>query len=393
MSPRRKAADLVIIGGGAVGASILYHLTKLGLRNVLLLEKGELSSGSTGQSAAIVRQHYSNDVSIKLVKKSLEMFQSFGDEFGDEKVFNRSGWLFLCPPEASHIFEENLNRLKDSGVRTWEIDQTEANEMLPGLNYSGVGKIAFEPDSGYADPVRMVSALVARSKEAGAEVLVNTPATGIRTQNGQITAVTTPEMEISTRVVVNAAGPWAKEIGKWTGIDLPLEISREQDVVLRAPPDTFHLKPAISNMVDRTYLRPLDKGLILVGTGHPKTNDPADPNRFNHNADVSFIEDVTQRLVKRFPLLADSSVVSSWAGLYTITPDWNMIIDRATGMDGMYLAVGGSGHSFKLSPAIGLCLAEMIIDGKASTVDITAMRASRFAENIPLRSTYGGNRG
>lgn len=392
MSPP-TTADAVIIGGGAVGTSLLYHLTRLGMTDVVLLEKGKLSSGSSGDSAAIVRQHYSNEVSIRLVRKSLEIFQSFGDELGASEVFTPAGWLFLCPPEAADLFDENLAQLKRLGVRTWEIGVNEAAEMLPGLNTDGIGKVAYEPDSGYADPRRMAAAFAARAGDAGAEVRVNTPATGIRTDGGKVTAVTTQNGEISTPVVVNAAGPWARRVGEWAGLDLPLEISREQDVMIRPPPGALQLQRSVSNMVDRTYFRPESGGLILVGTGHPKENEPADPDGFKRDADASFIEDVTRRLTHRFPALAGSELVASWAGLYTITPDWSMIVDGAPGVDGMYLAVGGSGHSFKLAPAIGLCLAELIVNGHATTVDITPLRASRFDEDDPLPSTYGGNRG
>jgi glycine/D-amino acid oxidase-like deaminating enzyme len=148
----------------------------------------------------------------------------------------------------------------------------------------------------------------------------------------------------------------------------------------------------VSNMVDRTYFRPEGDGLILAGTGHPKENEPADPDGYSRDADRSFVEDISRRLEHRFPGLAGAELVSSWAGLYTITPDWNMMVGRAPAVDGLYLAVGGSGHSFKLGPAIGRCLAEIITDGKASTVDITPLRPDRFDDRAPLRSTYGGNR-
>ena len=388
----RKTADAVIIGGGAIGASVLYHLTKLGLRNVVLLEKGELCSGSSGDSAAIVRQHYSNEVSIRLVQKSLELFQGFSDALGAD-VFTATGWLFLCPPEACQLFEANMARLRRLGVRTWKVSVAEAAGMLPGLNPDGIGCVAYEPDSGYADPRAMVRGLVDMAVQGGVEVRTHTPATGLRQEGGKVAAVITPSGEISTRVVVNAAGPWAGEVARWAGLELPLEISREQDIVVRPPADAAPLRLAISNMVDRTYLRPLPDGSILVGTGHPKENEPADPNDYLREACPEFIEDASRLLAHRFPAYNGSDLVASWAGLYTITPDWSMIVDRAPGLDGLYLAVGGSGHSFKLAPAIGQCLAELIVHGEARTVDIKPLRATRFDEQDALRSTYGGNRG
>ena len=388
----RKTADVVIIGGGAIGTSILYHLTSLGLRDVVLLEKGGLCSGSSGDSAAIVRQHYSNEVGIHLVKKSVEIFQRFPEEFDGVSVFNAIGWLFLCPPEASEVFDTNLDRLKRLGVQTSELSIEEAIEELPGLNPEGIGRVAFEPDSGHADPHGTATAFVAKARANGAEAHMNTPATSIKIEKSRISAVVTPLGEISTPTVVNAAGPWAKEIGRWVGLDLPLEISREQDMVIRPPADAPPLRHSVSNMVDRVYFRPEAAGTILVGTGHPKENEPADPNGYSHTVSGSFVQDATRRFVHRFPSLSGSEFLRGWAGLYAITPDWNMIVDRAPGVAGMYLAVGGSGHSFKLAPAIGLCLAEVIVHGEARTVDISPLRAARFGEGAILRSTYGGNR-
>ena len=291
------------------------------------------------------------------------------------------------------MFDRNMIQLKRLGVRTREVTVDEAAEMLPGLNPDGIGRVAYEPDSGYADPDRVIGMLSDRARQAGAEVHVDTTATGIVVGGGRVEAVVTEGGPISTPVVVNAAGPWAGPVAAWAGVDLPLEVSREQDIVIQPPAGVSAPQISLSVMVDRTYMRPESGGRLLVGTGHPKENETADPDTFRRAADAGFIEDVTRRIAHRFPALAGSKVVASWAGLYTITPDWSMIVDKAPGVEGLYLAVGGSGHSFKLAPAIGLCLAEMIVDGQASTVDINALRASRFQENDPLRSTYGGNRG
>lgn len=390
----QKTADAVVIGGGAIGASTLYHLTKLGMTNAALLERGALASGSTGDSAAIVRQHYSNEVSIMLVKRSVEALQRFPDELG-ANVYDQTGWCFLVPPEAESSFVENMERLRALGVRTQEISVEEAEERhLPGLNPDGIGRIAYEPDSGVADPHAMCEAFAARARDSGAAVHLDTPATGVTVSKGRVASVRTASGEISTPVVVNAAGPWAGDVGRWVGLDLPLEISREQEMMIQAPPDVRIPSRAVSNMVDRIYFRPAKRpGTLLVGVGHPKENEPASADEYDSKADASFVEEASARLFHRMPHLAAAKATASWAGLYTITPDWSMVVDRAPGVEGMYLAVGGSGHSFKLAPAIGQCLAEMIVDGESSTVDISALRATRFDEGDPLRSTYGGNRG
>ena len=390
----KTTADAVIIGGGAVGSSTLYHLTKLGMTDIVLLEKGNLASGSTGDSAAIVRQHYSNEVSIRLVKRSIEILLGLPDETGID-VFTQSGWCFLVPPEAESSFVENMAQLQRLGVRTWEIPVEEAVEQhLPGLNPDGIGHVAFELDGGFADPHLLCQGFADRARDAGANVYVNTPVTGIKVIGDKVTGVRTPNGEIDSPIVVNAAGPWAGSIGRMAGLDLPLEISREQEMMLQVPPGASAPQRAVSNMVERIYFRPTKRpGTVLVGVGHPKENEPVSPDAYDQRADADFIEDAGARLAHRMPRLADAEVITSWSGLYTITPDWSMIVDRAPGIDGLYLAVGGSGHSFKLAPAIGQCLAEMIATGSATTVDITPLRAGRFSEGDPLRSTYGGNRG
>ena len=390
----KKTADAVIIGGGAIGTSTLYHLTRLGMTDVALLEKGNLASGSTGDSAAIVRQHYSNEVSIRLVKRSIAIMRSFPDEMGID-VFTRSGWCFLVPPEAESSFVENMAQLQRLGVRTWEIPVEEAIEQhLPGLNPDGIGHVAYEPDGGFADPHALCQGFADRARDAGANVYLSTPVTGIKMSGDKVTGVRTPSGDIDSPIVVNAAGPWAGPIGRMAGLDLPLEISREQEMMLQVPSDATAPQRAVSNMVERIYFRPTKQpGTVVVGVGHPKENEPVSPDDYDRRADSDFIEDAGARLAHRMPHLADAKVIANWSGLYTITPDWSMIVDRAHGVDGMYLAVGGSGHSFKLAPAIGQCLAEMIATGTATTVDITPLRAGRFYEGDPLRSTYGGNRG
>ena len=390
----KSTADAIIIGGGAVGTSTLYHLTKLGMADIVLLDKGSLASGSTGDSAAIVRQHYSNEVSIRLVKRSIEIMRSFSDELGVD-VFTQSGWCFLVPPQAESSFVENMAQLQRLGIRTWEISVKEAVEQhLPGLNPDGIGRVAYEPDGGFADPHALCQGFADRARDAGANVYLSTPVTGIKMSGDKVTGVRTPSGDIDSPIVVNAAGPWARPIGRMAGLDLPLEISREQEMMLQVPSDATAPQRAVSNMVERIYFRPTKQpGTVLVGVGHPKENEPVSPDDYDRSADSDFIEDAGARLAHRMRHLADAKVIANWSGLYTITPDWSMIVDRAHGVDGMYLAVGGSGHSFKLAPAIGQCLAEMIATGTATTVDITPLRAGRFSEGDPLRSTYGGNRG
>ena len=387
-----KSADIVIIGGGIIGTSLAYHLSKLGVHNTCLLEQGELASGSTGDSAAIIRHHYTNEISIKLVQNSLSILSDLQNETGNN-FLHQNGWVFLCPESASSMFDLNMNQLIELGVNTHEIDINDVVSLLPNINPEGISKIAYEPNSGYADPKSVVNAFAQVADKNGVSIFTNTKVIGISKSNNQIDSVETNIGNIKTDTVINAAGPWAYSISKLVGINLPLTVSREQEIMLTNLKQESALTVSVSNMVDKIYLRPKGKHSILVGQGHPKTNEIVQPNKFNRNADNSFIDETRSRVIERFPDFKDFDVSSSWSGLYTITPDWHMIIDNKLPIRGYIVAAGGSGHSFKLGPSIGKHLAQEITNTKSNSIDISSLGLSRFKSNEEFKSTYGGNRG
>jgi sarcosine oxidase, subunit beta len=388
-----RKADAVIIGGGALGTSIFFHLTQLGLNDIVLLEKGLLGSGSTRDTGALVRQHYSNPVSIRLVLKSIEIFKNFSELTDGPDIYHQIGWIFLVPENAKTIFRDNMRLLKELGVKTEEITPKDVAEShLPGINLDNIACAAFEPDSGWADPHGMVSGFANKAKQRGARYYIDTPARGIRVERNKVQAVITDTGEISTPVVINAAGPWAKEVGQWCGLDLPLEVTLEPEAIFKLPRNVSDFTRSVSSMVDKIYLRPESGHTLLIGTGHPKESESGNPNNYSRGVSFDFIEDVSKRLLHRFPFLEGAEHVSGFTGLYTVTRDWNMILGPAPEVEGLYLAVGGSGHSFKLAPAVGLCLAELIMEGQAKTIDISPLRPTRFEEEDMLKSTYGGNR-
>ena len=387
-----KSADIVIIGGGIIGTSLAYHLSKLGVHNTCLIEQGELASGSTGDSAAIIRHHYSNEISIKLVQDSISILSDLQNETGNN-FLHQNGWIFLCPESASSMFNLNMNQLIKLGVTTREIHMNEAASLLPHINPKGISKIAYEPNSGYADPKSVVTSFAEVSKNNGVNIYTNTKVTGISKSNNKIDSIETNKGDVKTNMVINAAGPWAYSISKLAGINLPLTVSREQEIMLTSPKQESGLTLSISNMVDKIYLRPKGKHSILVGQGHPKPNEIVQPDKFNKNADTSFIDETRSRVIQRFPDFKHFDVSSSWSGLYTITPDWHMIVDDKLPLSGYVLAVGGSGHSFKLGPSIGKHLAHKITNTKGSLIDTSSLGLSRFKSNGGFKSTYGGNRG
>ena len=387
-----KSAEILIIGGGIIGTSLVYHLSKSGIGDICLLDQGELASGSTGDSAAIVRHHYTNEISIKLVKDSVDILSQLQTETG-HKFFQQNGWVFLCPENATSMFDSNMKQLIDLGVNTKAIDMNEAVSLLPKINQNGISKIAYEPNSGYAEPKPVVNAFAEVAENNGANIYTNTKVIGINKSNNQIDSVDTNKGTIKTNTLINAAGPWAYSISQLAGVDLPLTVSREQEIMLTNPKRKSGLTLSVSNMVDKIYLRPKGNHSILVGQGHPKTNEIVHPDRFNRNADNAFIDATRSRVINRFPDFRDFHVSASWSGLYTITPDWHMIIDNQLPLQGYIVAVGGSGHSFKLGPSIGKHLAQKITGAKNDLIDISSLGLSRFKSNEEFKSTYGGNRG
>jgi sarcosine oxidase subunit beta len=384
-----ETADAVVIGGGILGVSTAYHLAKLGFGKVVVLEKFTLASGSTGKSAAVVRTFYSNDVFVKLAKRGLEMFEHFSEELGEDVGFKRIGYMVITdqPSTVDRVLEIQHRH----GLKSEKLSPADVKKMMPHMYVDDIAAAGYEPQSGFADPHLTVMALVQKGRERGLSTFQKCEVRKINVQGSKIESVATTRGVISTPVVVNAGGPWAARVHQFPDIPLSLRLSREQDCVLD-PPEAFKNNPVVSDAVLGSYCRSDSGGRLLAGVGYPKEEEPVDPDHYDERADQNFIDSVSAKLVKRFPSLSQAKFLHGWAGMYTITPDWHPIVGKAPGIDGYYLAVGGSGHSFKTGPAIGESLAH-IIAGKKPDIDIHALRYERFKDNETFTSVWGsGNR-
>jgi sarcosine oxidase, subunit beta len=384
-----ETADAVVIGGGILGVSTAYYLGKLGFGKVALLEKQTLAAGSTGKSAAVVRSFYSNEVCVKLARRAVDIFEHFSEETGEDIGFNRIGYMVITdqPSTVDRVLE--LHR--KNGIRSSKLAPQEIKKLLPHMNLEGVAAAGYEPDSGYADPFLTVAALVQKGRKLGLTTYQKREVVKINAKNGWIESVDTTRGPISTKVVLNAGGPWANKFHPFPEIPLPLRLSREQDCVFDAPPE-FKDQPVVSDSILAIYSRSDVGGRLLAGVGYPKEEEPCDPDHVDERSDEGFGELLKQKLLKRFPTLSNAAIVHGWSGMYTITPDWHPIVGKAPGVEGYYLAVGGSGHSFKIGPPIGESLAAMIA-GKKPEIDISALRYERFKENETFKSVWGpGNR-
>lgn len=386
-----ERADVVVIGAGILGASVAHFLTKIGYGDVVLLDKGAVCSGSTQYSAANIRQHYSNEVAIRLAVRAVELFENDEEELGGPSGFVQCGYLVIGTEEGAHAIREVVPIQQRLGVQTEILTRDELAERYPELNLDGVALACLETNSGYADPVATTRALVGSARGRGLTMHEGRAVSGI-VNDGKITAVETSAGDISTPVVVNAAGPWGDRVGRMVGIEYALEFSREHEAQVELPPE-FGEVPVTSDSAQRFYFRQHRTGRLLIGEGWPKQPEPDDPETYDSGPDDEHVSRMLEKLYNRLPSLRGrAKVATGYSGIYDITPDWYPIVGPEAGLEGYYAAIGGSDHCFKLGPPIGEALAD-VIAGREPKIDISPLRHSRFAEGRTFSSVWGpGNR-
>jgi glycine/D-amino acid oxidase-like deaminating enzyme len=383
--------DFIIIGAGITGASTAYHLKKLGMKRVLLFERSKPAAGGTGRSAAVIRQHYSTALLSLLTKESIGMLSAMPDEIGVSGGYVKSGWMFLISADMMEGARKNIAMQQGCGINTRFLDEAEIAGHAPWLNPEGVAAVAYEKDGGYADPVQATEAYVKGFVDLGGEVRTNTPVRELTRDGERITGVVTDDGPIEADLVVNAAGPWAKPLAASANIEMELSVVREQDTVWEARPNGPVPEVAVSNGVDAIYVRPLGDRRFVVGRGYPKEYFPVDPYNYKETADEDFVSDVITRLEHRFPPMAGAKLIDSYAALYDVTPDWYPFIGPRSGLAGYADACGGSGHGFKIGPAIGRYLARWISDGTVED-DFAKLSYDRLESGWKFVGAYGGNR-
>ena len=381
-----KTTEAVVIGGGVMGTSILYNLASRGVRSPVLLERDTLGSGSTGRSSGLVRMHYSTTVNADLAWKSYHYFTNFDEMVGGDVAFVKTGFLVIAPADSIGGLEHNISIQKAVGIDTDIVSIDQARELAPGFVLEADEAFAWEPDSGHADPSGTAMAYSARARDLGANVVLESPAMDVEVRGGRVVAVTTATERYETPIAVVATGPWSPQLLPKLGLDLPLEATRHEVFHLRRPLDLLPTHPGGADLSNLTYFRPEGSDLTLLGNGNAE--DVVDPDTYNPRPSMDHLQDVWVRLTKRVPAMEGAEFFTGYAGLYTSTPDLHPIVDRVDGVEGLYICTGFSGHGFKLSPAVGVVMAELILDGEATTVDITPLRISRFAEGDLNTVTY-----
>jgi len=376
-----KTAGVVVIGGGVMGASTAYHLAARGCRNVVLLEKHEfLGAEATGKCAGGIRYQFSTEINVRLSLLSLPMLERFEAELGQSIDLRWPGYLFLLDNARDlATFRANVAMQNRLGAPSRILSHDEVAAKAPLLQLDDIVGGAWCARDGLADPNGVVQGYAAGARRQGAAIFTGVAATGIRVKAGRVTAVETTQGAIATPAVVDAAGPWAGQVAALAGVDLPIAPIRRQIVVttpLAGIPDDF---PFVIDFSRSLYFHregggPEGRG-ILTGQSNPD-EQPG----FDQSVDHAWTEQHLEQAMARFPLLERAGLLREWAGLYEVTPDAHPVIDGLADPAGFYIVAGFSGHGFMHGPIAGQLIAEMILDGKARSLDVSQLRFSRFAE-------------
>jgi len=367
-----RAADVVIIGAGAIGASIAYHLGRRGVRDVVVLERDAVGAGSTSKAAGGIRVQFSTRVEIEFSLRGVEFFKRFEDEMGVPCDFHQEGYLFVVTDEPTLArFRTNVALQRSLGADVRVITPDDARALVPALNVDDVLAAVWGPTDGYASPNDVVQAYAARARAHGVRILEGTPVTGIRLESGRVAGVETPAGRIATRLVVNAAGPWAPLVGRMAGLELPVDPRRRHIFVTDAFEGVRHPLPLVTDCGSGFYCRS-EQGAVLMSPG-----DIGESTAYEAQVDWSVLEGAVEKAVRRIPALEGAQVRHAWAGLRPLTPDGRAILDWAPGVEGLFLAVGFCGHGFQHSPAVGEVVASLLRDGRCD-LDISDLRLGRF---------------
>jgi glycine/D-amino acid oxidase-like deaminating enzyme len=380
-----ESADIVVIGGGVMGASIAFHLARRRAGKILLLEKSFLGAASSGKSGAIIRQYYSHELLASMAGHGLRMYREFPQVVGGPSVFTRAGMVVVSDAAGRAQMEANVAMLAGLGVEAKMLSPEDLRAIDSRVAVGATETAAYETEAGYCEALQVVASFAAAAREMEVRVREDEQVTQLVVENQRVAGVATTRRSISTRTVVLAAGGWSAGLAKSAGVELPVRACRTQVALLRRPCEFGPSHPVYGDLANQIYFRPTHGEMTHVGNVDPREENAAvDPDRYNEVADREFAAEMRSKIERRYPGLRRGIGRGGYAALYSVTPDWQPIIDRMPGVAGAFCAVGFSGHGFKMAPAVGQLLSELVLDGRATSFDIHPLRASRFAEGEPF---------
>ncbi len=372
--------DVAVIGAGVHGASVAFHLAHRGVRTVVI-ERTSPAGGPTGRSSAIVRAYYTNAFLARVARDSIAMFRDFEQYTGRDAGFRETGLLVLHPPEDEATVREVVPRLNDQGIPTDLLEPQQVVTEWPAFDLDGIAIAAFERDAGYADPVLTTQGLLERARELGAEIRPGHGVTAIE-REGSAWAVSTTYASVQTERLLIAAGPWTAPLAAMVGADLPLTVERHIVATFAWSDDTR--VPAHGDLPNGYYLRPEGDELFLMGPLHPEPT--VDPDDFDERVGTNEAERLGAGVVRRAPALRHATARGGWASLYDVSPDWQPVIGEIA--PGVFVDAGTSGHGFKLAPALGTHIADLLTGADADP-GLEQFHPRRFEQAGALDAGFG----
>ncbi|MHB1526568.1 MAG: NAD(P)/FAD-dependent oxidoreductase [Candidatus Dormibacteria bacterium] len=383
MAVRSEGADICIVGAGVMGTSIAYQLATRKVGRIVICDQGSVGEGMSGRSSALIRMHYTFREEVKLAVLSLRMFRDWVQITGGQPVFHPAPFVRIVHADETGKLRQNVAMQRECGAQVELIDGSTLAEMAPGWAIEDVTVAAYEPNSGYGSGGQVAADLLTRARELGVVYRAGTRVLGLLRSGDQVTGVETSEGPIEASLVICATGVWSKPLLRAAGWDPPIETEFHHVAMVRRPGQEPGDGLACIDSVTRTYFRPDVPGTTLVGSFYgPRGVDPDD---FPQRASEAHLAELVQAASRRVPGLAEGGIAGSVTGVYDMTPDTRPLIGPVPALPGCVVVTGFSGMGFKISPAVGLAVAEMVTDGVASSVDLRAFRPERFAEGSPIQ--------
>ncbi|MBO0787114.1 MAG: FAD-binding oxidoreductase [Actinobacteria bacterium] len=371
------SAPVVIIGGGIMGVAAAYELAAAGVTGVVLVDAGALGSGSTARAAGGVRAQFSDPVNVRLASRSLRVFETFRERFGQDIDFHQVGYLFLLDSRADVAsFREAVATQQQLGVPSRMITVAEAAELSPLISTDGLLAAAYSPADGYCSPESVVLGYATAARRLGARIIPHCPVTGIQAAAGRITAVATAAGTISAPAVICTAGPWSRRVAEWAGVVLPVTPLRRQILVTGPVPGLPPRLPFTIDFGTSLYFHREGPGLLLG------MSDPDETPGFKLTRSDAWLPALSAALARRAPALTSAGIKTGWAGLYEVSPDHNALIGESAAVSRFLYATGFSGHGFLMGPAVGEVMRDLYL-GRQPFIDVTALTADRFLASRP----------
>lgn len=379
-----QTADIVIVGGGIMGASLAWHLARRGAGRVVLLERDVVAAGASGRTGALLRRHYSNAPEAILAHRSWGTFAHWPEIIGGPPVHTPCGLIVTVdnsPERAANVdrMRRNVAMQNEVGIPSRVVTRAELEELQPQANWDDVTVAAYEPDSGYVDAIPATQGMARAAREAGAAVCEGVRVLEVLADGNCVTGVRTTSGDIATGTVVVAAGPWTTALMRSLGVELPIEALRVQVAILQRPLDVAEHMVYLDTAAG-IFTRPWAPGRTMIGVGGGDQHDPVDPDSFETRNDAGYGDLAIAAISQRIPGMRNARYLHGHAGLYDMTPDAHPVIG-AVGPDGLYVAAGFSGAGFKKGPAVGEALADLILapeDGP-DWVNLAPFAPDRFA--------------